>query len=85
MSDADAAERGRAAERPANGTPVQAHRRGSAARDVAAFASAHDVPRSVVEAAGMKSVTNLVIRHRFGDGPVVALNAHGDVVPPGLG
>jgi len=46
---------------------------------------AHDVPRSVVEAAGMKSVTNLVIRHRFGDGPVVALNAHGDVVPPGLG
>jgi acetylornithine deacetylase/succinyl-diaminopimelate desuccinylase family protein len=46
---------------------------------------AHDVPRSVVEAAGMKSVINLVVRHRFGDGPVVALNAHGDVVPPGLG
>jgi acetylornithine deacetylase/succinyl-diaminopimelate desuccinylase-like protein len=33
----------------------------------------------------MKSVTNLIVRHRFGDGPVVALNAHGDVVPPGLG
>ena len=46
---------------------------------------AHDVPRSVVEAAGMKSVTNLIVRHRFGDGPVIALNAHGDVVPPGLG
>jgi succinyl-diaminopimelate desuccinylase len=46
---------------------------------------AHDVPRSTVEAAGMKSVTNLIVRHRFGDGPVVALNAHGDVVPPGLG
>jgi acetylornithine deacetylase/succinyl-diaminopimelate desuccinylase-like protein len=46
---------------------------------------AHDVPRSVVEAAGMKRVTNLIVRHRFGDGPVVALNAHGDVVPPGLG
>src|ERR1700730_11771627 len=45
----------------------------------------HDVPRSTVEAAGMKSVTNLIVRHRFGDGPVVALNAHGDVVPPGLG
>jgi acetylornithine deacetylase/succinyl-diaminopimelate desuccinylase family protein len=45
----------------------------------------HDVPRSAVEAAGMKSVTNLIVRHRFGDGPVVALNAHGDVVPPGLG
>jgi acetylornithine deacetylase/succinyl-diaminopimelate desuccinylase-like protein len=46
---------------------------------------AHAVPRPIVEAAGMKSVTNLIVRHRFGDGPVVALNAHGDVVPPGLG
>ena len=46
---------------------------------------AHDVPQAVVEAAGMKSVTNLIVRHRFGDGPVIALNAHGDVVPPGLG
>lgn len=46
---------------------------------------AHEVPRQLVEAAGMKSVTNLVVRHRFGDGPVIALNAHGDVVPPGLG
>jgi acetylornithine deacetylase/succinyl-diaminopimelate desuccinylase-like protein len=33
----------------------------------------------------MKSVMNLIVRHRFGDGPVIALNAHGDVVPPGLG
>jgi len=33
----------------------------------------------------MTSVTNLIVRHRFGNGPVVALNAHGDVVPPGLG
>ena len=46
---------------------------------------AHEVPRDVVEAAGMKSATNLIVRHRFGDGLVVALNAHGDVVPPGLG
>src|SRR5262249_46043590 len=46
---------------------------------------AHEVPRAAVEAVGMKSVTNLIIRHRFGDGPVIALNAHGDVVPPGLG
>ncbi len=45
----------------------------------------HSVPRAVVEAAGMKSATNLIVRHRFGEGPVVALNAHGDVVPPGLG
>src|SRR3712207_4307517 len=35
----------------------------------------------------MVSATNLVVRHRFGEGggPVVALNAHGDVVPPGEG
>jgi acetylornithine deacetylase/succinyl-diaminopimelate desuccinylase-like protein len=46
---------------------------------------AHDVPHALVDAAGMKSATNLVIRHRFGDGPIIALNAHGDVVPPGLG
>jgi acetylornithine deacetylase/succinyl-diaminopimelate desuccinylase-like protein len=45
----------------------------------------HKVPAPLVTAAGMKSVTNLIVRHRFGDGPVIALNAHGDVVPPGLG
>ena len=45
----------------------------------------HPVPEEVVRAAGMISATNLVIRHRFGEGPVVALNAHGDVVAPGEG
>jgi succinyl-diaminopimelate desuccinylase len=45
----------------------------------------HPVPDAIVRANGMVSVTNLVIRHRFGPGPAVALNAHGDVVPPGDG
>jgi acetylornithine deacetylase/succinyl-diaminopimelate desuccinylase-like protein len=45
----------------------------------------HPVPDDLVRASGMISVTNLVVRHRFGPGPVIALNAHGDVVPPGLG
>jgi acetylornithine deacetylase/succinyl-diaminopimelate desuccinylase family protein len=47
----------------------------------------HRVPADVVERHGMTSVTNLVIREHFGrgKGPVVALNAHGDVVPPGQG
>ncbi len=45
----------------------------------------HPVPEAVVRANGMVSVTNLVVRKRFGDGPVIALNAHGDVVPPGEG
>jgi acetylornithine deacetylase/succinyl-diaminopimelate desuccinylase family protein len=44
------------------------------------------VPEDQVRANGMISATNLVIRRRFGKGrPVVALNAHGDVVPPGEG
>ena len=45
----------------------------------------HAVPMEAVRAHGMISVTNLIVRHRFGPGPVIALNAHGDVVPPGTG
>jgi acetylornithine deacetylase/succinyl-diaminopimelate desuccinylase-like protein len=46
----------------------------------------HPVPAATVQRAGMISATNLIIRRRFAaDGPVVALNAHGDVVPPGEG
>jgi acetylornithine deacetylase/succinyl-diaminopimelate desuccinylase-like protein len=46
---------------------------------------AHPVPRDLAQACGMVSATNLIVRHRFGPGPTLALNAHGDVVPPGLG
>ena len=45
----------------------------------------HIVPAGLVRAHGMISATNLVVRHRFGAGPVIALNAHGDVVAPGEG
>jgi acetylornithine deacetylase/succinyl-diaminopimelate desuccinylase-like protein len=45
----------------------------------------HAVAAALVAEAGMESITNLVVRHRFGPGPTVALNAHGDVVPPGEG
>lgn len=45
----------------------------------------HPVPADVVVQHGLVSVTNLIVRHRFGAGPVIALNAHGDVVPPGDG
>jgi len=47
--------------------------------------AAHEVPSDAVHAQGMQSVTNLVVRRRYGPGRVVALNAHGDVVPPGEG
>ena len=47
---------------------------------------AHPVPEALVKANGMISATNLVVRKKFGDGgPTIALNAHGDVVPPGRG
>ena len=46
----------------------------------------HPVPADVLSTCGMQSITNLIVRHRFGsDGPTIALNAHGDVVPPGEG
>ena len=47
----------------------------------------HPVPRDICARHGMISVTNLMIRQRFGAGrgPTIALNAHGDVVPPGTG
>jgi acetylornithine deacetylase/succinyl-diaminopimelate desuccinylase family protein len=46
----------------------------------------HPVPAEFLREYGMKSVTNLIVRHRFGEGgPTIALNAHGDVVPPGEG
>lgn len=46
----------------------------------------HPVPEDQVRKNGMISAVNLVVRRRFGEGgPVVALNAHGDVVPPGEG
>jgi acetylornithine deacetylase/succinyl-diaminopimelate desuccinylase-like protein len=44
------------------------------------------LPQATADSVGMISATNLIVRHRFSDsGPCIALNAHGDVVPPGLG
>ncbi len=49
-------------------------------------AEKHAVPEADVKAYGLQSITNLIVRRRFGaGGPVIALNAHGDVVPPGEG
>jgi acetylornithine deacetylase/succinyl-diaminopimelate desuccinylase-like protein len=45
----------------------------------------HPVREAEVRESGLRSITNLVVRHRFGEGPTIALNAHGDVVPPGEG
>jgi len=43
------------------------------------------IPKEVVKEAGLESITNLIVRREYGAGPTIALNAHGDVVPPGEG
>jgi succinyl-diaminopimelate desuccinylase len=49
-------------------------------------AEAHAVPPAEVQAQGMQSITNLIVRRASGGaGPTIDLNAHGDVVPPGEG
>lgn len=47
-------------------------------------AEKHAVPQQEVRDYGMESITNLIVRRPYAaGGPTVALNAHGDVVPPG--
>lgn len=49
-------------------------------------AEAHPVPAAQVRDYGLQSITNLIVRREYGaGGPRIALNAHGDVVPPGEG
>ncbi len=62
-----------------------AERAGALLEDMGLVVERHPVPRAEVVAHGMVSCTNLIVRARFGggNGPTIALNAHGDVVPPG--
>jgi len=48
-------------------------------------AEKHPVPEREVAGYGLRSLTNLIVRRRYDEGPTVALNAHCDVVPPGEG
>ena len=48
-------------------------------------AEKYPVPAAQVQDYGMQSITNLVVRRKYGEGRTIALNAHGDVVPPGDG
>jgi succinyl-diaminopimelate desuccinylase len=48
-------------------------------------AEKHPVPAQQVKDYGLESLTNLIVRRVYGPGRTVALNAHGDVVPPGDG
>ncbi len=49
------------------------------------IAEKHPVPAWALEEYGLASITNLIVRRPYGEGPTIALNAHGDVVPPGDG
>lgn len=48
-------------------------------------AEKHAVPTAEVQAHGLESITNLIVRRHYGEGKTIALNAHGDTVPPGEG
>ena len=70
---------------PGNNAP-HAQRTAQLLAAMGLHAEQHPVPQAEVQAHGLQSVTNLIVRRRFGpSGPVIALNAHGDVVPPGEG
>lgn len=70
---------------PGNNAP-HAERTAELLAGMGLMAEKHAVPEADVKAAGLETITNLIVRRRFGDGgQTVALNAHGDVVPPGEG
>jgi len=70
---------------PGNNAP-HAERTAELLAGMGLTAEKHAVPDAEVKAAGLETITNLIVRRRFGDGgQTIALNAHGDVVPPGEG
>ncbi len=70
---------------PGNNAP-HAERTAELLAGMGLVAEKHPVPDAEVQALGLQSITNLIVRRRYGaGGPVIALNAHGDVVPPGEG
>jgi len=69
---------------PGNNAP-HAARTAELLQDFGFDAEAHPVPADAVQDYGLESITNLIVRREYGPGRRIALNAHGDVVPPGDG
>jgi succinyl-diaminopimelate desuccinylase len=72
---------------PGNNAP-HAERTAELLKDFGFEAEKHAVPTQEVKDYGLESITNLIVRRPYGtpgDGRTIALNAHGDVVPPGDG
>ena len=69
---------------PGNNAP-HAERTAELLKNFGYDAEKHAVPAADVKAYGLESITNLIVRRKYGAGKTIALNAHGDVVPPGEG
>jgi succinyl-diaminopimelate desuccinylase len=69
---------------PGNNTP-HAERTAELLQGFGLEVEKYAVPEAEVRAAGLETITNLVVRRKYGPGKTVLLNAHGDVVPPGEG
>ncbi|GAB3453481.1 M20 family metallopeptidase [Massilia terrae] len=69
---------------PGNNAP-HAERTAQLLNEFGFEAEQHAVPARTVHDAGLETITNLVVRRKYGAGRTVGLNAHGDVVPPGEG
>jgi succinyl-diaminopimelate desuccinylase len=69
---------------PGNNAP-HAERTAALLAEIGWQAERHAVPAAEVLAAGLQTITNLVVRRKYGAGRTIGLNAHGDVVPPGEG
>jgi succinyl-diaminopimelate desuccinylase len=77
---------------PGNNTP-HALRTAELLTTMGYEAEQHAPPQALVDACGLQTITNLIVRRNYGTngdatlngGKTIALNAHGDVVPPGDG
>ncbi len=69
---------------PGNNAP-HAERTAELLKSFGMEAEKYAVPQADVNAYGLESITNLIVRRKYGAGKTIALNAHGDVVPPGEG
>ena len=69
---------------PGNNAP-HAERTAELLKALGYEAEKHVVPTAEVQACGLQTITNLIVRRKYGEGKTIALNAHGDVVPPGEG
>jgi succinyl-diaminopimelate desuccinylase len=69
---------------PGNNAP-HAERTAELLLDYGFQAEKHSPSAAELAEYGMQSITNLIVRRNYGEGITLALNAHGDVVPPGEG